>query len=89
MVSLETCPKCNEKFIPIWENQEVKCKKCKSKIRAKNLGEIKQEKFEDWDNEKLLELISNLTARLESIYEEYEELKNRIETLGIIVEQNR
>ena len=88
-MSLETCPICEEKFIPTWDNQRIKCKKCKSIIKAKNLGEIEHKKFQDWNKKELIELINNLTTRLKSISEEYEELENRIETLGIIVEQNK
>lgn len=88
-MSLETCPVCEEEFIPTWENGEIKCKKCKSKIEAKKLGQIEQDRFQDWNKDELIELVNNLISRLESISEEYDELENRIETLGIIVEQNK
>ncbi len=87
-MSLETCPVCNEKFVPIWENKEIKCKKCKSKIKIKNMSEIEQEQLQNWNKSDLIELIDSITSRIKSISEHQRELENRIETLGIIVEQN-
>lgn len=86
-MSLETCPVCNEKFVPIWENKEIKCKKCKSKIKIKNMSEIEQEQLQNWNKSDLIELIDSITSRIKSISEHQRELENRIETLGIIVEQ--
>lgn len=86
-MSLETCPVCKEKFVPIWENKEIKCKKCKSKIKIKNMSEIEQEQLQNWNKSDLIELIDSITSRIKSISKHQRELENRIETLGIIVEQ--
>ncbi len=87
-MSLETCPTCGKEFIPIWENKKIKCKKCKSKINIEDFAEINEQKFQHWDNNELIELVVELGSRLESILEEYKELESRVETLGIIVEQD-
>lgn len=87
-MSLKTCPVCNEEFIPIWENEEIKCKKCKSKIKIKNMYEIEQDQLQNWDKGDLIELIDSITSKIKSISEHQRKLENRIETLGIIVEQN-
>lgn len=87
-MSLETCPTCEEEFIPIWENKEIKCKKCKSRIKIKNLDEFEEDKLQNWDKSTLIEFINYLLFRINSLSEEFEELESRIETLGIIVEQS-
>ncbi len=85
---LENCPFCEEEFIPIWENKEIKCKKCKSKIKIKNLGEIEEDKLQNWDKNTLIEFINYLLFREKSLSEEYDELENRMETLSMVVEQS-
>lgn len=85
---METCPKCGELFVPIWEERAIKCDKCKSKISLKNYSKVEREKLEAWNKSDLLGLIDQLSSKISSIYEEKKELKNRVETLGVIVEQS-
>lgn len=87
-MSLEVCPTCEEEFVPIWENKEILCKKCKSKIKIKNLDEIEEDKLQSWDKSALIEFINYLLLRVKSLSEEFDELESRMETLGIIVEQS-
>lgn len=85
---LEVCPICEEEFIPIWENKGIKCKKCRSKIKIKNLDGIEEDKLQDWDKSTLIKFINHLLFRVKSLSEEFGELESRIETLGIVVEQS-
>lgn len=87
-MSLEVCPVCNEEFIPVWENKEIICKKCRSKIEIRDLDEIEEEKLQRWNKSDLVEFINYLLFRLQALSEEFKELESRIETLGIVVEQS-
>lgn len=87
-MSLEVCPVCNEEFIPVWENKEIICKKCRSKIEIRDLDEIEEGKLQRWDKSDLVEFINYLLFRLQALSEEFKELESRIETLGIVVEQS-
>lgn len=87
-MSLEICPTCEEELIPIWESKEIKCKKCRSKIKINDLAEIEEDKLQKWDRSDLIGFVNYLLSRIQSISEEFRELESRIETLGIIVEQN-
>lgn len=88
-MSQETCPVCGEELIPILENEEIKCKKCKSKIKIDDLGEIEQDKFQDLDRDDLIDFINYALSRIQSCSEEFRELESRIETLRIVVENSK
>ncbi len=89
ILALETCPICDEEFEPVWENKKIKCDKCKSEIKMRHLDEIEKEKLKNLDKVDLAEFVDELTSRLQSLSDEYTELENRVETLGIVIEQGR